>query len=79
MEEDIAQKIEKALGLFLRLDNFGKALTARQIGLTPPADEAGIRGAFLSFTVNNGEGALDIVIDDMEFELSPSDMEASAS
>ena len=65
------EKIEKALGLFLRLDKLGKSLTAMQIGLRAvPTDHADIRGAFLKCAVASGEDFLDIVIEEMEDDLA---------
>lgn len=67
MSEEIDEKLNKATLLFSKLDNFGKGLTARQIGLKPPASTEQIRGAFENWYLLGGN--LDASIDDMEVEI----------
>ena len=73
------EKIEKALGLFLRLDQLGKSLTAMQLGLRAvPTDHADIRGAFLRCAATKGgEEFLDTVIEEMEDDIANNTTEES--
>jgi hypothetical protein len=62
--------IDRALTAFCTADNFGRGLTANQIGLKPPATHDEVKKAFREY----GEAGFDLngLVEEMEAEIGHS-------
>lgn len=60
-------QVVQAVGLFGKLDNRGRQIISRQVGLRLPANPDQIDAAFMRFERSGGD--MDILIGEMEDEL----------